>query len=227
MNHFSFPFNRLVGVAAAVGVATVLVGSPLRAQAASITTFTDSGAWAMAADGGVLTENFDGVRTGNRRTLEFPNLSFVSVVGDPDSATRRLRFNNDRLRITIDPDNADRFDTVKVVFSTPVNGFGAEFFNVDPGLMIGLDSFDTDIDVYQALHSASGGGAGTADIDGFFGIVSDMEFTEFAFSCATLNQFAIDDFSADVPTPALLPGLIGMGVAALRKRKGETAEADS
>lgn len=31
---------------------------------------------------------------------------------------------------------------------------------------------------------------------------------------------------AEVPTPALLPGLIGMGVAALRKRKGEeSAEA--
>ncbi len=30
-----------------------------------------------------------------------------------------------------------------------------------------------------------------------------------------------------VPTPALLPGLIGMGVAALRKRKGEGAEAET
>ncbi len=29
--------------------------------------------------------------------------------------------------------------------------------------------------------------------------------------------------SAEIPTPALLPGLIGMGVAALRKRKGEEA----
>jgi hypothetical protein len=27
-----------------------------------------------------------------------------------------------------------------------------------------------------------------------------------------------------IPTPALLPGLIGMGLAALRKRKGEQAE---
>jgi len=31
-------------------------------------------------------------------------------------------------------------------------------------------------------------------------------------------------FSTNVPTPALLPGLIGMGVAALRKRKNEAAE---
>jgi hypothetical protein len=34
--------------------------------------------------------------------------------------------------------------------------------------------------------------------------------------------------AAPIPTPALLPGLIGMGVAALRKRgqeEGESAEA--
>jgi len=28
-----------------------------------------------------------------------------------------------------------------------------------------------------------------------------------------------------IPTPALLPGLIGMGIAAIRKRKAEPAEA--
>lgn len=31
-------------------------------------------------------------------------------------------------------------------------------------------------------------------------------------------------FRTDIPTPALLPGLIGMGVAAWRKRRGESAE---
>ncbi|MFQ4134837.1 PTPA-CTERM sorting domain-containing protein [Nodosilinea sp. PGN35] len=40
------------------------------------------------------------------------------------------------------------------------------------------------------------------------------------------NQFILDNFTFNkdttaIPTPALLPGLIGMGVAALRKRKGE------
>ncbi|MEM6452553.1 MAG: PTPA-CTERM sorting domain-containing protein [Cyanobacteria bacterium P01_D01_bin.105] len=39
---------------------------------------------------------------------------------------------------------------------------------------------------------------------------------------ANSSVFLVRD-SADVPTPALLPGLIGMGVAAIRKRKKENA----
>ncbi len=39
---------------------------------------------------------------------------------------------------------------------------------------------------------------------------------------------AISNFNVTpVPTPALLPGLIGMGVAALRKKQGEAEEADA
>ena len=43
--------------------------------------------------------------------------------------------------------------------------------------------------------------------------------------------FYLDDVSvsgvAGVPTPALLPALLGMGAAAIRKRKGEAAEAEA
>ena len=44
---------------------------------------------------------------------------------------------------------------------------------------------------------------------------------------STQAAFEIDDIRyTEIPTPALLPGLVGIGVAALRKRKGEkTAEA--
>jgi hypothetical protein len=51
----------------------------------------------------------------------------------------------------------------------------------------------------------------------------------FGFEVQTIDNVVgsatatISNFSAPepIPTPALLPGLIGMGVAALRKRKGE------
>jgi hypothetical protein len=39
--------------------------------------------------------------------------------------------------------------------------------------------------------------------------------------------YAIALDSTPVPTPALLPGLVGLGVAALRKRKGEGAEKET
>ena len=38
------------------------------------------------------------------------------------------------------------------------------------------------------------------------------------------TQLSLSDQSTAIPTPALLPGLIGLGVAALRKRKAEAAE---
>jgi hypothetical protein len=43
---------------------------------------------------------------------------------------------------------------------------------------------------------------------------------------ATGNGGALFSSTVAVPTPALLPGLVGLGVAALRKRKGEGAEAE-
>ena len=41
----------------------------------------------------------------------------------------------------------------------------------------------------------------------------------------TTSHISLYTSSSQVPTPALLPGLIGMGVAAYRKRRGEVAEA--
>lgn len=39
-----------------------------------------------------------------------------------------------------------------------------------------------------------------------------------------LDNIQFSNPATEIPTPALLPGLIGMGIATLRKRKGEAAE---
>lgn len=47
-----------------------------------------------------------------------------------------------------------------------------------------------------------------------------------SFTGCGLGEIAFSTISSTaIPTPALLPGLIGMSIAALRKRKGEAAEA--
>jgi len=51
------------------------------------------------------------------------------------------------------------------------------------------------------------------------GSIASLSSTSFA---GTSGQVA----STAIPTPALLPGLLGLGVAALRKRKGEGSEAE-
>ncbi|WP_206603136.1 PTPA-CTERM sorting domain-containing protein [Leptolyngbya ohadii] len=62
----------------------------------------------------------------------------------------------------------------------------------------------------------------------FSGIARSVDFGGVA------NFIAFDDITlgsetpgTQIPTPALLPGLVGMGIAAYRKRKGELAQEDS
>lgn len=53
-----------------------------------------------------------------------------------------------------------------------------------------------------------------------FGVLNALDF-------GLNSSLTIDNVNGDttpIPTPALLPGLLGMGVAALRKRKGEATE---
>ncbi|TVP66099.1 MAG: PTPA-CTERM sorting domain-containing protein [Leptolyngbya sp. LCM1.Bin17] len=56
------------------------------------------------------------------------------------------------------------------------------------------------------------------------GIVSGIQWTPSAVGETLLISSQYGGRATPVPTPALLPGLIGMGVAALRKRKGEGDE---
>jgi len=74
----------------------------------------------------------------------------------------------------------------------------------------------------------------SAGIDGFFTappkfsnvpIVQDNNFT--VFGRKLMSQKTGSLYGAEltsIPTPALLPGLVGMGLAAWRKRKGESVE---
>lgn len=56
---------------------------------------------------------------------------------------------------------------------------------------------------------------------------SDADITNVRFQYGTdLKQPSFQGVTDPIPTPALLPGLIGMGVAALRKRKGEAEESN-
>ncbi|MGF1513664.1 MAG: cistern family PEP-CTERM protein [Elainellaceae cyanobacterium] len=87
-----------------------------------------------------------------------------------------------------------------------------------------------------------GGGAGvglgeSASFQSIFNFSGDANKVSFSFTDFVVRYQSIDFKGSPqgesgvgtgtVPTPALLPGLIGMGVAALRKRKEQNAEASS
>ncbi|MFG6102395.1 PTPA-CTERM sorting domain-containing protein [Leptothoe sp. EHU-05/26/07-4] len=93
-------------------------------------------------------------------------------------------------------------------------GIGA--FNSDP-----LNSFGQDIE------DPLGGGSSTAFQPGQCG----LSLTDCTLSSWRSNRrsgdytvrFSSPTIAADVPTPALLPGLVGMGAALIRKRKQEAS----
>jgi len=71
----------------------------------------------------------------------------------------------------------------------------------------------------------STGNQGVGVYYNFFGDNNSDLFNKVALS-STANAFEVDNIATRtaIPTPALLPGLIGMGVAAWRKRRGESVE---
>ncbi|MEP0922861.1 PTPA-CTERM sorting domain-containing protein [Leptolyngbya sp. ST-U4] len=126
--------------------------------------------------------------------------------------------------------------TVRFAFSSPVRGVGTQIqANI-------YDSFNAIIEAFDSngisLGSFNRGGISTGNADNsaiFIGLLSDqLDIASITFSVNSIggNDFAINQLSLNssataIPTPALLPGLIGMGIATLRRRKEEAAQESS
>jgi hypothetical protein len=117
------------------------------------------------------------------------------------------------------------------------NGTNASIFN-DLGSGKSYGTFNVSTTDTNDLLAFTLNSAALADIDlakgGFFSIggallsIDNPDITEYLFGFSGGAQRLIvetDSVAQPIPTPALLPGLVGLGMAALRKRKnqGETA----
>lgn len=86
----------------------------------------------------------------------------------------------------------------------------------------------TGADIAAAISPTPALSGSSYNVDQYVNFFADDDielFNRVEFS--TLGNraaFESGNFAYKVPTPALLPGLIGMGVAALRRKKDETAE---
>jgi hypothetical protein len=120
--------------------------------------------------------------------------------------------------------------TTTFAFANPIQAFGAYITGLGTSSGQALLEFNDGSNQSYNLSNifASSGGAG------FFGFTeAGKSIASVAFVSATgsgADVYGIDDVrfvsSAQVPAPALLPGLIGLGMGVLRKRKAETAESD-
>jgi len=60
----------------------------------------------------------------------------------------------------------------------------------------------------------------------FFGFYVETADNAYGEGFATISNFNVSPATTPVPTPALLPGLLAMGVAALRKKQAEAEESE-
>ncbi len=118
-----------------------------------------------------------------------------------------------------------RKDTV-FAFANPIQAFGAYITglgsaSVGQALLLFNDGSAQTFNLSTAIGSSDGG-------VGFFGFTDAGKFiSSVTFKSGTgtgEDVYGIDDvrYVTAVPTPALLPGLVGIGLAAMRKRKNQT-----
>ncbi|MGB3299196.1 MAG: PTPA-CTERM sorting domain-containing protein, partial [Phormidesmis sp.] len=117
-------------------------------------------------------------------------------------------------------------------FNSAITAFGADFARISNSTQGARFEFG-DGSVLSIPNRGSGNSAGDGSLltdGGFFGFTADSAFDSFKIRTVnSSNRFSMDNLSYDaatpVPTPAaILPSLLGMGVAAWRKRKQAAIE---
>lgn len=156
------------------------------------------------------TISFDSPPFGNLNTdtLAFPEATFVSTDGLLTTNQGLCAYNTSDLNCQAD---------LAVNFTNTVNNlsFTANGFNT--GDEITVDAFGISGFLGNIVFASNG----LVDLSAFSNVSAiNIQFTGTEGAGFLYNDFIFDEAST-IPTPALLPGLIGMGVAALRKRKQE------
>jgi hypothetical protein len=108
-----------------------------------------------------------------------------------------------------------------LTLAAPVSNFltGIDIVQLSSPLVTDQVAFDLTSFVYDIS-------TGDATIAGIFRTSTSTIGGTGRFT-SQINEVGVSSYSLSItaiPTPALLPGLIGMGLAAIRKRKGEQAE---
>jgi hypothetical protein len=214
----------------AAGAATVAI-SAVSAPAEAFQVFPDRTDWENAVNGltnpaanPIITETFDSLSPqgaipfGPLTTpsgIVISNAGFGQIIDTIFSASpvqTTFGLPSASVAFGVDLRNQANLQTTQSLIWTAFNAAGTA---------IGTDTF-TWTDEPSAAFS-------------FFGIVQDPGdslISSIQFNAAPdQDPFVVSyndaSFATPVPTPALLPGLIGMGVAALRKRNGDTNEAEA
>ena len=174
-----------------------------------------------------FTLDFDGFTNGNASELNFSENGLearvtagtrggdsrsLRVFGDDDS----IGVNGNDIREVNGRTNSLNSELVRFAFNQRVRLTEIVFTEVDDTDSFTLSS-DTNFILNQQIRPALRTTFSNLNFDDVFEIQARQQTDSFRI-------FSVSGETAQVPTPALLPGLVGMGVAARRKRKQAAAE---
>lgn len=230
--------TTLAKTALAAGVSSLLMlGSAIEAKALTFVNSSaglganDSVDWAtLAPDRATVSNPFSTTSTnGIGVTGSMPSNSFIrgeqsrSIFGNflRGEAVLWTHYNSGPLSL---------------VFSSPVRGVGAqiqsEYYGSFVGTIEAFNASNVSLGSFSLPGNSTNAGNGSAIFLGLLSSsneISRVNFNTYRQNAPTqgfgINQLLLATSpTAAVPTPALLPGLIGMGVAAYRKRKATVAK---
>jgi hypothetical protein len=124
---------------------------------------------------------------------------------------------------------------LSLVFSTPVFGAGAQieanYFGAFTARIEAFNASGTSLGYFDVDGTSAPAGDNSAIFVGVLDSTADIKklvfnVTKTANSAITdfaINKLSLQTTAAPVPTPALLPGLVGLGLSVWRQRKEKTA----
>jgi hypothetical protein len=200
-----------LSAAAALSLVSVAITQP--AEAISVTRSTNP---VYTDPFGYTTQffNFDAVATGNYNG---------TVPGTPSGLTITNSGTGNLNVYTVSGSNralqtgGSNTPSIKFNFTEPLAYFGVRLLN--PAFPGTIQFFNGVTPIGSSITFASVLGSGN-----YFNFYAPLVNERFTSVVIAGQNVRVDDLAYRVPTPALLPGLVGMGVAALRKRKQEESE---
>ncbi len=232
----SFSSFKPVYALAAIATVGTVVGSVV--APAHAVTFTGTTPGTISAVSGATTIDF-GTTPGT--TTGPINPSFTSgiatytggaLVTDPNVGGKYARpVGSTGNYLTVGPSNDDfQPGPVEINFSTALNYFGLLWGSVDAYNTIAFfngASLIEDFTGDQILAGANGNQGADGTVFANFSATGNNYFNRIVLSSSNFAFESDNHAYQAIPTPALLPGLVGFGIAALRKRKAQAEVAES
>jgi len=210
----------------AVGAICITFGGNSAAQALGITSSSDS-----ALSGSSLID-FESAPTGAFTSLTLKGVTFSTPTGEVGFVNSdyagQYNTQGQSLKNTY---ASNAFNSLRMDFAKTTNAFG---FNWGASnVKWTLTAFDSANQVLDSILLPLTTGSNSGD---FFGLSTGKSAISYAtlISSSPGDYVLLDNFkyvsgtTQSIPTPALLPGLIGLGMGVLRKRKaGVTADTEA